>query len=65
MAAAAQLGGVGLTISLLICELTFGDNPQLLEEAKAAVLLASVISALVASGMLSHRGRVHQRAGDV
>ncbi|CEG96934.1 Na+/H+ antiporter NhaA [Propionibacterium freudenreichii] len=60
--AAGQLGGVGLTISLLMCELCFADNAQLLDEAKAAVLLASVISAVLASVLLRRRVRAHRAA---
>lgn len=62
VAAAGQLGGVGLTISLLMCELCFAGNSQLLDESKASVLLASVISAILASLLLRRRVRAHQAA---
>lgn len=52
MVALAQLGGVGLTVSLLLCGLVFGQDQHLVSESKAAVLTGSLISALLASGLL-------------
>ncbi|UGQ09093.1 Na+/H+ antiporter NhaA [Yinghuangia sp. ASG 101] len=51
----AMLAGVGFTVSLLISELAFHDSPALVEQAKAAVLVGSVISALAASVLLRLR----------
>ncbi|NMH98677.1 Na+/H+ antiporter NhaA [Pseudonocardia sp. K10HN5] len=60
MAAVSMLGGVGFTVSLLIAELALADqSPQLVQTAKAAVLLASAAAALIAAAMLVRRGRVH------
>ncbi|MGL6162669.1 Na+/H+ antiporter NhaA [Microbulbifer sp.] len=40
----ALLGGIGFTMSIFISELAFPGNPELLVQAKAGVLLASVIA---------------------
>ncbi len=48
---AAVLGGIGFTMSLFIAGLAFGSGP-LLEEAKMGILTASLISALLGSGLL-------------
>jgi len=55
IAAVGVLSGVGFTVSLLIAELSF--DGELTEEAKAAVLLGSVLSALVATVLLHRRTR--------
>ncbi|WP_133848736.1 Na+/H+ antiporter NhaA [Labedaea rhizosphaerae] len=57
--AVAALGGVGFTVSLLIAELAL--PPELAESAKAAVLVASTIAALLAAGLLVRRGRRHEQ----
>jgi NhaA family Na+:H+ antiporter len=41
--AVAVLSGIGFTVSLLISELAFADDPVLAEEAKSAVLVGSLI----------------------
>lgn len=51
----AMLAGVGFTVSLLISELAFHDSPALVDQAKAAVLVGSLISALVGSLLLRLR----------
>lgn len=56
--AVAMLGGVGFTVSLLMAELSL-DEPDV---AKAAVLLASAVAAVMSAGFLVLRGRVHRRA---
>jgi NhaA family Na+:H+ antiporter len=53
--AVATLGGVGFTVSLLIAELSLGEA----ETAKAAVLIASMISSLLAAVLLIRRSRAH------
>jgi len=55
------LAGIGFTVALLIAELAFTGGP--LASAKVAVLLASVISALLASAVLLLRNRHYARAG--
>ncbi|MET8756480.1 Na+/H+ antiporter NhaA [Lentzea sp. NPDC004782] len=53
--AVATLGGVGFTVSLLIAELSLDEA----ETAKAAVLIASMISSLLAAVLLIRRSRAH------
>ncbi|MEU7525370.1 Na+/H+ antiporter NhaA [Saccharothrix sp. NPDC042600] len=57
--AVAMLGGVGFTVSLLIADLAL--DGQAAEQAKAAVLLASMAASLLAAVLLIRRSRVHQR----
>ena len=53
----ALLAGIGFTVSLLVSDLALvGEQRDL---AKAAVLLASVTSAVLGAVMLSHRDRFH------
>jgi NhaA family Na+:H+ antiporter len=61
--AVAMLGGVGFTVSLLISDLAL-DGPAA-EQAKAAVLLASLTASLLAAVLLIRRSRVHQRDNEV
>jgi NhaA family Na+:H+ antiporter len=61
--AVAMLGGVGFTVSLLISELALTGPAA--EQAKAAVLLASLTAALLAAALLIRRNRVHQRDNEV
>ncbi|WP_257901828.1 Na+/H+ antiporter NhaA [Saccharothrix obliqua] len=60
--AVAMLGGVGFTVSLLIADLAL--DGQAAEQAKAAVLLASLTASLLAAVLLVRRSRVHQRADE-
>ncbi|CCH27637.1 Na+/H+ antiporter NhaA [Actinosynnema sp. NPDC047251] len=60
--AVAMLGGVGFTVSLLISDLAL--DGQAAEQAKAAVLLASMAASLLAAALLVRRSRVHQRADE-
>ena len=39
--------GIGFTMSIFIANLAFAGNPELVGESKGAVLLASMISALL------------------
>lgn len=59
MAAVSMLGGVGFTVSLLIAELSLVDQPEVLDAAKAAILIASAAAALIGAALLVRRGRVH------
>jgi len=56
----ALLGGVGFTVSLLVADLSFADARA--EEAKTAVLIASVAAALLGAALLRRRNRHHQAA---
>lgn len=58
--AVASLAGIGFTVSLLIGELAFADDPVLTDEVKAAVLIGSLIAAVVASVMLKMRNRKYR-----
>ena len=55
------LAGVGFTVSLLIGELAFGAGSEIDEHAKIAVLVGSLLSALLATVVLRLRSRVHRR----
>jgi len=57
--AVATLGGIGFTVSLLIAELAF-TAPPLTDEAKAAVLLGSLISAVLAATLLKMRNSTYR-----
>jgi NhaA family Na+:H+ antiporter len=65
MAAVSMLGGVGFTVSLLIAELSLVDQPDVLDAAKAAVLIASAAASLIGAALLVRRGRVHSALDDV
>lgn len=58
--AAAMLAGIGFTVSLLIGELAYPD-PAALQHIKAAVLLGSVASALLACLLLRVRNSRYRR----
>ncbi|MDD5376291.1 Na+/H+ antiporter NhaA [Acidithiobacillus sp.] len=58
---AAWLGGIGFTMSLFIGQLAFGD-PQLREEARLGILLASLIAASIGLLWLF---QVSRKKGDV
>ncbi|MFF8380929.1 Na+/H+ antiporter NhaA [Streptomyces sp. NPDC015661] len=58
--AVASLAGIGFTVSLLIGELAFAGDTVLTDEVKAAVLMGSLIAALLASVLLKLRVRKYQ-----
>ncbi|SES30169.1 sodium/proton antiporter, NhaA family [Lentzea xinjiangensis] len=55
------LAGIGFTVALLVSELSFGEGSSEYSNAKVAVLLGSVLSALVATVILRMRNRVYRR----
>ncbi|MFF7247662.1 Na+/H+ antiporter NhaA [Embleya sp. NPDC008237] len=57
----SMLAGIGFTVSLLIGELAFTDDPTLTEQAKAAVLVGSVLAAIAASIVLRIRNNTYAR----
>ena len=59
--AVSVLAGVGFTVSLLISELAYATDEKLLNLAKAAVLIGSVLSALVAVVLLRRRDRFYDQ----
>ncbi|MEU3450368.1 Na+/H+ antiporter NhaA [Streptomyces thermolilacinus] len=58
--AVSALAGIGFTVSLLIGELAFEGNAELTDEVKAAVLVGSLIAALLATVLLKLRVRKYQ-----
>ncbi|MER5178902.1 Na+/H+ antiporter NhaA [Streptomyces sp. NPDC002896] len=59
--AVASLAGIGFTVSLLIDELAFAEDPALSDVVKAAVLTGSVIAALVSGVLLKIRNAKYRR----
>ncbi|MEU1528371.1 Na+/H+ antiporter NhaA [Streptomyces fagopyri] len=53
--AVATLAGIGFTVSLLIGELAFTGDPVLTDEVKAAVLVGSLVAAVLATALLKIR----------
>ena len=64
MAGLAVLAGVGFTVSLLIGELAFGVGGERDDHVKVAVLLGSLIAAVLATVVLRTRNRVYRRIYD-
>ena len=54
------LAGIGFTVSLLLGDLSFSSDPANADTAKAAVLVSSVVSALLATLVLRRRQAVHR-----
>lgn len=59
--AAGALGGIGFTVSLLLSELAFSNAAPLRDQATLGVLAGSVISLIVAAGLVSWRAWHHRR----
>ena len=59
--AAGALGGIGFTVSLLLSELAFTDAPALRDQATLGVLAGSVISLILAAGLVSWRAWHYRR----
>ncbi|GAA4934487.1 Na+/H+ antiporter NhaA [Streptomonospora halophila] len=57
------LAGIGFTVSLLITELSFSDHRHMLEDAKAGVLIASLIATVLAAAVLGVRNAQYRRNG--
>jgi len=58
----SSLAGIGFTVSLLIAELAFDEDPTRLAHVKVGVLLASVLAAVIAGVQLRFRDRQHVAA---
>jgi len=58
-AAIAGLAGVGFTVSLLMANLAFFDNTQILAEATLAVILGSLLSMAFGAWLSQKRGRYY------
>lgn len=61
VAGLALLAGVGFTVSLLISELSFGDDSPHYSHAKVAILAGSVLAALLAAVVLRSRNRHYRK----
>ncbi|MFI7318216.1 Na+/H+ antiporter NhaA [Streptomyces venezuelae] len=59
--AVASLAGIGFTVSLLIGELAFTEDPLLTDEIKAAVLAGSLIAALFSGILLKIRNAKYRK----
>lgn len=59
--AIAALAGVGFTVSLLMTNLAFAGQTQILAEATLAVILGSLISMAVGAYLAQSRGRYYMR----
>ncbi|WP_079143939.1 Na+/H+ antiporter NhaA [Streptomyces luteocolor] len=59
--AVASLAGIGFTVSLLIGELAFTEDPLLTDEVKAAVLLGSLIAAVLSGILLKIRNAKYRK----
>lgn len=57
----ALLGGIGFTVSLLMAELSYPDDPALLAQAKGAVLIASAGATVLGSVVLLLRSSRRRR----
>jgi NhaA family Na+:H+ antiporter len=57
VAAVGVLAGIGFTVSLLIAELAFKADPQLLTDAKVGILSASFGAAVLSALVLARRRR--------
>lgn len=60
--AVAQVSGIGFTVALLMSDLAFPDDADTAQAAKTAVLVASLLSALLGALALHRRGRRHAEA---
>ena len=61
--AVAGLGGIGFTVSLLMNELAYAKQPEVAVEGTLAVLIASVIAAVIGVILTAIRAR-HYRSID-
>lgn len=60
----AILAGVGFTVSLLISELGFGQGSPHDDHAKVAILVGSLLAALLASAVLSSRNQHYRKVAE-
>lgn len=64
LAGIGLLAGIGFTVSLLVAELSFTPGSPEHDDAKVAILSASVIAALLATIVLGSRNRLYRKAED-
>lgn len=65
VAGLALLAGVGFTVSLLISELSFGDDSPHYSHAKVAILTGSLVAALLAAVVLRSRNRHYRKLAEL
>jgi len=61
LAGVGLLAGIGFTVSLLIAELSFPDGSAHTDDAKIAIMVASVVASVLASGVLLVRNRRYKQ----
>ena len=57
----ALLGGMGFTVSLLITELAYVDDPESFDHAKVGILFGTLLAALLAAVILRMRNRRYKQ----
>lgn len=57
----SMLAGIGFTVSLLIGELAFGADSTADDHVKVAILIGSLIAAVLAAALLKSRDRTYER----
>jgi Na+:H+ antiporter, NhaA family len=62
--AVATLAGIGFTVSLLIGELAFAENHDMINDIKAAVLIGSLIAAVLSGVLLRLRVRRYRELSE-
>jgi NhaA family Na+:H+ antiporter len=60
--AAGALGGIGFTVSLLLANLAFADDPGVRDQAILGVLIGSLIALVLAGIFVSLRAAWYRRA---
>ncbi|MGK8486890.1 Na+/H+ antiporter NhaA [Nocardia asiatica] len=64
VAGVALLGGIGFTVSLLIGELAFADDPSREDHVRIGVLIGTLTAALLAAMVLRLRNRTYRRIAE-
>lgn len=60
VAALGMVAGIGFTVSLLVGTLAFGEGSPRDDHVRAAILVASLLAALLGAALLSSRDRYHR-----
>lgn len=60
VAGLGMVAGIGFTVSLLIGALAFGEGSESDDHVRAAILVASLVSALLGAAVLASRDRYHR-----
>ena len=62
MLVVAGLGGIGFTVSLLMNQLAYRDDPGIAAEGTLAVLAGSIVAAVIGGALTAVRARAARRA---